>query len=205
MIVFIYIIKKEIGVYMSNINNIVLQLFLGQIPEAIYFALFMIFTKDLKEKRLIFIGLTTIEYLLLKMCFPYNIWFQIIFTIMIFILLKVLYKEKAQITDIFTFGISSLILTISSVILYFIIWKTINNFYVYVILNRLFLALFLYFTKNKLCKIENVYKFLWNRNDKVKKKIKSTTFRAINIVAFNLLFYIINLCMLFTLVIGRGI
>lgn len=190
---------------MSNINNIVLQLFLGQIPEAIYFALFMIFTKDLKEKRLIFIGLTTIEYLLLKMCFPYNIWFQIIFTIMIFILLKVLYKEKAQITDIFTFGISSLILTISSVILYFIIWKTINNFYVYVILNRLFLALFLYFTKNKLCKIENVYKFLWNRNDKVKKKIKSTTFRAINIVAFNLLFYIINLCMLFTLVIGRGI
>ena len=29
-----------------------MELFLGQIPEAIYFALFMIFTKNLKEKRL---------------------------------------------------------------------------------------------------------------------------------------------------------
>lgn len=28
-----------------------LEIFLGQIPEAIYFALFMIFAKDLKEKK----------------------------------------------------------------------------------------------------------------------------------------------------------
>ena len=33
------------------------QLLLGQIPEAIYFALFMIFTKQLKEKRIINISI----------------------------------------------------------------------------------------------------------------------------------------------------
>ena len=32
-----------------------LEIFLGQIPEAIYFALFMMFAKDLKEKRILYI------------------------------------------------------------------------------------------------------------------------------------------------------
>ena len=31
-----------------------LEIFLGQIPEAIFFELFMIFVKDLKEKRILF-------------------------------------------------------------------------------------------------------------------------------------------------------
>ena len=31
------------------------QLLLGQIPEAIYFALFMILVKNIKEKRILFI------------------------------------------------------------------------------------------------------------------------------------------------------
>ena len=43
-----------------------LELMLGQIPEAIYFALFIILTKELKEKRILFIILMIIEYILLK-------------------------------------------------------------------------------------------------------------------------------------------
>ena len=46
-----------------------LELFLGQIPEAIFFSLFMIYTKRLKEKRILFTVLMTIEYLLLKAFF----------------------------------------------------------------------------------------------------------------------------------------
>ena len=105
-----------------------LEIFLGQIPEAIYFALFMIFAKDLKEKRILYILLMVIEYLLLKHFIKYNIWFQILYTIMQFVILKVLYKEKSQITDIFTFTIASIILILSCLVLYFIIWKTINDF-----------------------------------------------------------------------------
>lgn len=89
-----------------------LEIFLGQIPEAIYFALFMIFAKDLKEKRILYILLMVIEYLLLKHFIKYNIWFQILYTIMQFVILKVLYKEKSQITDIFTFTIASIILVL---------------------------------------------------------------------------------------------
>ena len=98
-----------------------LEILLGRIPEAIYFALFMIFTKQLKEKRILYITLMVIEYLLLKYFIEYNIWFQIAYTIIQYILLKILYKEKAQITDIFTFTIASGILILFCMILYFLI------------------------------------------------------------------------------------
>lgn len=182
-----------------------LELLLGQIPEAIYFALFMIFTKELKSKRFLYIVLMIAEYLLLKHFIEFSIWFQIAYTIIQFIILKILYKEKAQVTDIFTFTIASIILILSCGILYFIVWKTINNYIVYVVLNRMFLMLFLVLFHNKLYKIQDLYKLLWNRNDKKKTKMKSTTFRAVNLVIFNIMFYIINLGILFTLFIGRGV
>lgn len=182
-----------------------LELLLGQIPEAIYFALFMIFTKELKSKRFLYVALMIAEYLLLKHFIEFSIWFQIAYTLIQFIILKILYKEKAQVTDIFTFAIASIILILSCGILYFLVWKTINNYIVYVALNRMFLMLFLIIFHNKLHKIQDLYKLLWNRNDKKKTKMKSTTFRAVNLVIFNIMFYIINLGMIFTLFIGRGV
>lgn len=182
-----------------------LELLLGQIPEAMYFALFMIFTKQLKEKRILFVLLMIIEYLLLKSFIKYDIWFQIFFTIITYIILKILYKNKAQITDIFTFSIASFVLILISTISYFIIWKTINIYMVSVILNRTLMAIFFIFTHRQLPKIQAIYKKFWNRDDKKKNKIKATTFRALNVVIFNILFYIINIGMLFTLIIGRGV
>lgn len=176
-----------------------LEIFLGQIPEAIYFALFMIFAKDLKEKKILYIILMVIEYLLLKHFIKYNIWFQVLYTFMTFIILKVLYKEKSQITDIFTFTIASIILIIISFVSYFIICKITSNYYIAAIFNRILMILFLIISYNKLYKIQNLYKRLWNRNDKVKKKIKSTTFRAINVIIFNIIFYIINIGMLYAI------
>ena len=52
-----------------------LELLLGQIPEAIYFALFMIFTKELKSKRFLYVALMIAEYLLLKHFIEFSIWF----------------------------------------------------------------------------------------------------------------------------------
>lgn len=174
-----------------------LEMLIGQIPEAIYFSLFMIFAKNLKSKRILFTVLMIAEYLLLKQFINFNIWFQVLYTFMTFVILKVLYKEKAQVTDIFTFAIGSTILMIISIASYFIVWKTVNNYYVAVALNRILIILFLILTHNKLYKIQKLYKIFWNRNDKIKKKMKSTTFRAINLVLFNIMFYIINICMIF--------
>lgn len=182
-----------------------LELLLGQIPEAIYFALFMIFTKELKSKRFLYIVLMIAEYLLLKHFIIYNIWFQIAYTIAQFIILKILYKEKAQITDIFTFTIASIVLMLFCISLYFIVWKTVNNYMVYVILNRICIFLFLIIFRKKLPKIQKLYKKLWNRNDTANKKMKSATFRALNLVVFNIMFYIINICMIFIIYQNGGV
>lgn len=172
------------------------QLLLGQIPEAIYFALFMILVKNIKEKRVLFTILMILEYVLLKLAFSFNMWFQVTYTFMTYIILKLLYREKSQITDIFTFGISSIILMAISIV---VCLPFRNNIVVIVILSRLLMFGFLFVFRCKLNKIQNLYKSLWNRNDKQPKKIKSTTFRAINVVVFNLMFFVINICLLYAL------
>lgn len=173
-----------------------LEILLGQIPEAIFFSLFMIYTKNLKEKRLSFTILMIIEELLLIQIFPESIWFNVLYTVMTYIILKILYKNKSQIIDVFTFMISNLCLLVINVISYVIIYMVFKNFILYVIVARILLALFLICIKNKLNKIQNLYKKFWNRNDKIPKKMKTTTFRCINIVVFNLMFYIANYMLL---------
>lgn len=172
------------------------ELLLGQIPEAIYFALFMIFTKQLKEKRILFVLLMVIEYLLLVNALMFNSWFQILYTFLTFITLKVLYKEKAQITDVFTFTIASIVLIFVSLISFAVCN---GDMIAGSVLNRIILIIFFIFSYEKLPSIQKIYKKFWNRNDKEKKKMKSATFRSINVVIFNIMFYIINLGMVYAI------
>lgn len=176
-----------------------MELLIGQIPEAIYFSLFMIFTKQLKEKRILFIILMILEYILLKYFIHYSMYFQVAYTFATYIILKILYRDKAQIIDVFTFTIASIILILTCAIFSIprILWQT--DYTVCVLLNRLFVFTLLFLLRNKLYNIQKLYKKFWNRNDKVKKKIKSTTFRSLNIVIFNLVFYIINIGMLYAI------
>lgn len=177
-----------------------LELLLGQIPEAIFLALFMIYAKGLKEKRLLFIFLMIIEYLLTKYAFQFNWMFQITYMICVYLTLKILYKEKSQVTDIFILGIAYIIVIISSILFSIPMFVgLIKNYAICVLLNRIFLILFILFFKNKLLIIQNIYKKFWNRNDKLPKIIKSTTFRALNVVIFNILFVVFNLGMLYAL------
>lgn len=70
---------------------------------------------------------------------------------------------------------------------------------IYVVITRILMFGFLFIFKNKLNNIQKAYKKLWNRNDKINKKIKSTTFRSLNIVVFNIIFYVIHLGMLYAI------
>jgi len=172
------------------------ELFLGQIPEAVYFALFLILTKNLRDKRLLFTIIMVMEYILSLNIKIFSTWSHIIYVVLVFITLKVLYKEKAQITDIFTFAISSLVLILSSAISFAIFMP---NAILVVLASRILLFSFLFILKDYLPKIQKLYRKLWNRNDRVKTKMKSTTFRSLNVVIFNLMFYIINLGMIYAL------
>ena len=165
------------------------ELFIGQIPEAIYFALFMIYTKQLKSKRFLLIGLIIVEYLLCINALPYSLWCHIWFFVLTYIILKLLYKDKSQITDVFILGIASIWLIVSSILPSFLINI---NYILYAIITRLLMFSIFIFYK-KLPKIQLLYKKLWNRNDKISKYMKSTTFRSLNVVVFNLMFWLINL------------
>ena len=169
---------------------------LVQIPEPVYFSLFLIIGKNIKEKRLLLIVIMMMQYLLLMHIFPFNVWFQLIYTFMSFVNLKVLYKEKAQVTDIFLFAIASLFLIMISAFCYGIIFVTIKNYVCALIMNRILMFMILYFGRNK---IKNIYKkfcSLWNRHNNP-NKIRSLTLRNISIIIFNLMFCFINLGMAF--------
>lgn len=172
-----------------------LELFLGQIPEAIFLAWFMIFAKALQKKRILFTILMTIDYLLWMTLFPYNWYFHIGLMAVTFLILKVLYREKSQVTDIFILLIAYIILGITSAICFMICGK---NALIAAILNRVIIFGFLLIYRNRLNRIQDWYKKFWNRDDKP-KAIKSTTFRGLNIVIFNTIFVLLNACMVYAL------
>lgn len=171
----------------------ILEIVLGQIPEAIYFAVFMLLVKELKFKRILFIIGMIAEYILVLNILPYSIWSYVLYFVLSFLLLKILYKDKCNVTDIFTMGIASIILIFTSVLSYFI---TLGNMTSCVIINRIILLTGLYFLRHKLHRINDLYNKLWNRG-KHSYRMKSTTFRALNLVIFNLSFVVINLGVIF--------
>lgn len=176
-----------------------LQIILGQLPETIYFAIFMILTKRLQSKRILFTSLMILEYLLLLNILPFSTWAHVLYFAISYIILKILYKDRAQITDIFTMGIASITMMIISAFWYFTISVISKDMILCAILAKITMCIFLYFTRNKLYKIQKLYKRLWNRNDKIPKKMKSATFRCVNVILFNIMFYIINAFVLFSL------
>lgn len=181
-------------------NNIIL-LFLEKICEAIYFSLFLIYGKNLKEKRLLFIAIMIFEYLALKYFIKFNVLFQLSYTFMTYLTLKVLYKEKAQITDIFLFALASLFLILISIISYAIIYFTIQKYIVALILNRILIFTLILLIKNKSNLFyQNFYK-LWNRHN-TPNKVKSLTLRNISIIIFNLMFWLINIGMAFSYILN---
>lgn len=169
--------------------------------EPIYFALFLIIGKNLKNKRLLLTCILIFEYYMLTEIIYFNVWFQFIYTFIVFVDLKFLYKEKAQITDIFLFAASSIILIGISTFTYLTSVLTYNNYVISIVINRILIFLFLIFTKNK---IRNLYKKFyshWNRHNNP-KAIKSLTLRNISVISFNLMFWVINLGMLYANIIN---
>lgn len=175
------------------------ELLIGQIPEAIYFALFMVFAKGLKDKRILFTIIMIFEYLLLTQIIKFNVTFQLAYTFMTFLSLKVLYKEKAQITDIFVFGVASLYLIFVSILSYAIIYYTIRIYIIAAILNRAILIGTLIIVRGRIKKYYERFRYFWNRHRNESVKIRSLTLRNVSIILFNIMFYVINFCMIFFL------
>lgn len=172
------------------------RLISAKLLEPIYFSLFLIIGKDLKNKRVLLTCIMIFEYIMLKQFIHFNVAFQFIYTFMSFVNLKVLYREKTQITDIFLFAVASIVLMIISIIVYFIHIYTYNNYNIARIINRIAIFLFLYLSRNKIRELYKKFYSHWNRHNNP-KAIKSLTLRNISVIIFNLMFWVINLCMIY--------
>lgn len=174
-------------------GKFIFSLIFGLIPETLYFTLFLIFAKNIKEKKIKLFLLISLSYILCMMFIRYKLLLYVIFIFSLYMILKILYNKKAIITDIFLVSISVLILAITSYGYYF--FRTnlqISGFISYMIV-RLILFIILILIKNKINKLYNIYCRFWNRNDKENRPIKSITLRNISLTIMNLLIILMNI------------
>lgn len=170
----------------------VISILLGLIPEVLYFTLFLIYTKNLKEKKIRLFLLISIAYLLCMFIQQYEIIYYLLFVALVYIILKLLYKEKTQIIDVFAFSVSTLYLTMLSYICFMFLQKDYSNYYLLYILDRLLLCVPFAFRK-KFNTIYKKYCKLWNRNDNEKRPIKSITLRNISLIIINFAICFMNI------------
>lgn len=170
--------------------NIILSIFLGMLPEVIYFYLFFIYVKNIKEKRIkLFLGIL-ISYLLCIFLAPYEIFYYVIFIVFLYATLKILYLKEIQIIDVFIvmYGISYLALL--SLLIYFA--YDFKSYVVCYIINRILLFSIFIFRKH-FNKLYIKYCKYWNRNDNIKRPIKSITLRNVSLIILNCIIFIINM------------
>ena len=82
-------------------TRIFLSLILGILPQALYFMLYLTKVKDITNKRIKFLLLIYIIIALTIMIIRYNIYLYLMIIPLIYGAMKLLYKRKAQIIDIF--------------------------------------------------------------------------------------------------------
>ena len=175
---------------------ILLTIFVGMLPEIIFFTKFMEYTKNIKEHRIKFFLLIILVYVLCVLVSQYKILYYVGFIFISYIAMKLIYKEKVQIIDIFVISIALMYLTLTSYICFTFVKEDMSNYYLLLIINRITL-LVPFFIKNKFNILYNKYKSLWNRNNNIKKPIKSITLRNLSLILLNSFIFIINLLIIY--------
>lgn len=176
----------------------IISMLLGMIPEVLYFTLAIVYTKNIKTKRIKLFLLIALSYILCIMIIKYELLFYVLFIFILYFILKFLYKEETQIIDIFVIMYFSFYLTLLSFLIYFYygISHNINTYMILYLINR-FLLFFIFIFKNKFNKLYLSYRKYWNRNDMIKRPIKSITLRNISLISINCIIFIINIICLY--------
>lgn len=169
-----------------------LSILLGLIPEVLYFTLFLVYTKNLETKRIKLFLLISIAYLISVMLSRFVIIYYLLFLILIYAILKLLYKKKTQIIDVFIIGLAYFWVTFLSFIIIKFANKDFSNYYILYIINRILLFLPFIF-KNKFNKIYKKYYEFWNRDYSNNRVIKSITLRNISLILLNGFIFLINI------------
>lgn len=176
-------------------GTFILSLLLGIIPETIYFTLFLSYAKDLKEKRIKLGILIAISYALCIMISRFQILYYVTFIALVYLSLKLLYKKKTQITDVFVVSLAYFWVAILSFALMFLVNKDYSNYYLICVINKILLFVPFIF-RNKFNTWYKKYYSFWNRNDEIKKPIKSITLRNISLILLNGFIFFLNIAII---------
>lgn len=180
------------------IVNILLSILLGMIPETLFFTLFLTYTKNLKNKRIkLFLGISMI-YVVCIMISRFKTIYYIFFIFLMFFLLKILYKEKTQIIDIFIINTGLAYISFISAICFLFVKDSCLMYYIMLFFNRIILFIPLLF-KRKVRLLYIKYCSLWNRNDTVKRPIKSITLRNLSLIGLNTFIFLCYVVFLYIL------
>lgn len=170
----------------------VVGILFGLIPEVLFITLFLTFVKNIKQKRTMLFILISISYILTIFIKQYRILFYVIFIFLIFASLKITYKKKSQIIDLFVGSISFMWIAIISYICFLFLKEDLSNYYLLYAIDRIVLFIPLIFRK-QLNMLYKQYCKLWNRNDKEKRPIKSITLRNISLLVVNITIFLANI------------
>lgn len=117
----------------------ILSILFGLIPDVLYFTLFLTYVKNLKEKRIMLFLLIAISYVVCMIIPQYDILCYLLFMALVYSSLKILYKTKAQIIDVFIIGIAYLWQVILSLVLPIFAMTDLSNYYILYIINLVLL------------------------------------------------------------------
>lgn len=156
--------------------NFVVSLFLGMIPEVLYFTLFIKFTKGIKTKLLKLFLLLSLGYIVLIMLCRYQVLFYLLYIVYSYIVILKYYNGK--IIDLFVYSLAFCYISLLSLCLYLFL----DNYIMSYIIDRLLLFIPFIFHKN-LRKLYISYKYMWNRHND--NKIKSLTVRNLSLLLTN--------------------
>lgn len=173
--------------------NFVLSLLLGAIPDTLYYYLYLTRIKDIKNRRLVLFLLILAGYILFFMIIRFNLYLYLAFYVYLYLVLKFVIK-KADITDFFLLLFIDVYCMGISAILYF----SISNYFLALIISKILIFVPLIF-KDKLKKLYQTYRKLWNKSNNKERKTKSITLRNISLIILNVIIVLTYLFILYTI------
>jgi len=180
----------------------ILSIILGMLPEILFFTLYIITTKDLKNRRILLFILISIVYISCISIIQYVSTYYISFLFLYYIVVKIIYRKKTDIIDVFVTSIACIYLGAMSCLCFIFVKDDFSNYYILLIINRMLLFLpFIFWKKFNFLYIN--YRKLWNREEKTKKPIKSITLRNISLVGINIFIFVCNIVCIYIMKIVR--
>lgn len=180
---------------MSN-ETMLIGNILGSILQPLYFCLFFFYAKQIKEKRILFIIISIIDYLMIQnfIKFSLGVNADLIYAILFYINLRMFYKNT-KITDFITYVLANILLGIINVLSFCLLGMNEKGLLFALIIPIIIILI----VSNKLNKIEVFYNKYWNRKNN-KNKIKSITVRGFSASLTMILFIALHFWIIYLLI-----